>query len=170
METPGECIDAGVWVGRQQAFAVIANKCSATQALCLKQVRETRLYEKLALTWEEFCKEYAGISRSQADRLIQQYEEFGDAYFRLSGIARVSPETYRLIASQVSDDGHEIDGQKLALIPENGPRILARAFRRRFTGSMSPNLTPIILLSLGFFPREVTHVACPFVITASFPN
>ena len=35
MHTPREWIDAGAWVGRQQAFAVIANKCSAAQALCL---------------------------------------------------------------------------------------------------------------------------------------
>ncbi len=125
METPREWIDAGAWVGRQQAFAVIANKCSAAQALCLKQVKETRLHEKLALTWEEFCKEYAGVSRSQADRLIQQHEEFGDAYFRLSEIARISPETYRQIAGQVSDEGLEIDGRKLALTPENAPQIRA---------------------------------------------
>ena len=125
METPREWIDAGAWVGRQQAFAVIANKCSAAQALCLKQVRETRLYEKLGLTWEEFCKEYAGICRAQADRLIQQHEEFGDAYFRLSEIARISPVTYRQIAGQVSDEGLEFDGGKLALIPENGPKIRA---------------------------------------------
>ena len=125
METPREWIDAGSWVGRQQAFAMIANRCSAAQALCLKQVRETRLFEKLELTWEEFCKEYAGISRAQADRLIQQHEEFGDAYFRLSEIARISPETYRKIASQVSNEGLEFDGEKLALIPENGPKIRA---------------------------------------------
>jgi hypothetical protein len=125
METPREWIDAGAWVGRQQAFAVIANKCSAAQALCLKQVRETRLFEKLGLTWEEFCKEYAGTSRENADRLIRQHEEFGEAYFRLSEIARISPETYRQIAGQVSDEGLEFDGAKLALIPENGPRIRA---------------------------------------------
>lgn len=125
METPREWIDAGAWVGRQQAFAVIANRCSAAQALCLKQVRENRLHEKVELTWEEFCKEYAGISRAQADRLIQQHQEFGDAYFRLSEIARISPETYRKIAGQVSEEGLDFDGRKLALIPENGPKIRA---------------------------------------------
>ena len=125
METPREWIDAGAWVGRQQAFAVIANQCSAAQALCLKEVREMRLFEKLELTWEEFCKEYAGISRENADRLIRQHEEFGDAYFRLSEIARISPEAYRQIAGQVSDEGLEFDGGKLALIPENAPRIRA---------------------------------------------
>jgi hypothetical protein len=125
MDTPREWIDAGAWVGRQQAFAVIANRCSAAQALCLKQVREDRLYEKVELTWDEFCKEYVGISRAQADRLIQQHEEFGEAYFRLSEIARISPETYRKIAGQVSDEGLEFDGRTLALTPENGPKIRA---------------------------------------------
>ena len=125
METPREWIDAGAWVGRQQAFAMIANRCSAAQALCLKQVRETRLFENLELTWDEFCKEYAGISRENADRIIRQHEEFGEAYFRLSEIARISPETYRQIASQVSEEGLEFDGRKLALIPENGPKIRA---------------------------------------------
>src|ERR1019366_1606726 len=118
-------IDAGSWVGRQQAFATIVNRCSAAQALCLKQVRETRLFEKLELTSEEFCKEYAGISRENADRLIRQHEEFGDAYFRLSELARISPETYRQIATPGSDDGIAFAGGKLALIPENAPKIRA---------------------------------------------
>lgn len=125
VNTPKEYIDAGAWVGRQQAFAVIASKCSASQALALKQVRESRSFEKLGLTWEDFCKEYAGISRRQADYLIQHHEEFGDAYSRLSSIARISPETYRQIAGHVNGDALEIDGRKLALTPENAPRIRA---------------------------------------------
>jgi len=125
MDTPREWIDAGAWVGRQQAFAMIANRCSAAQAVCLKQVRETRLFEKLESTWDEFCKEFAGISRAQADKLIQQHDEFGEAYFRLSEIARISPEIYRKIAGQVSDEGLEFDGRTLALTPENGPKIRA---------------------------------------------
>ena len=153
METPREWIDAGAWVGRQQAFAMIANRCSAAQALCLKQVRETGLYEKLELTWEEFCKEYAGISRAQADRLIQQLEEFGEAYFRLSEIARISPETYRRIASQVSDEGLEFDGGVLALTPENAPRIRAavQALRAQLKQARdanqpaSPRITQLVM-------------------------
>jgi hypothetical protein len=153
METPREWIDAGAWVGRQQAFAVIANKCSAAQALCLKQVRETRLFEKLGLNWEEFCKEYAGISRENADRLIRQHEEFGDAYFRLSEIARISPETYRQIAGQVSDEGIEFDGGKLALTPENAPQIRAaiqtlRAQLKQARDASQPAVPSIIQLQM----------------------
>jgi hypothetical protein len=166
METPREWIDAGSWVGRQQAFAMIANRCSAAQALCLKQVRETRLYEKLELTWEEFCKEYAGISRENADRLIRQHEEFGDAYFRLSEIARISPETYRQIASQVSDEGLEIDGRKLALTPENAPKIRAaiQTLRAQLKDAhdadqpTSPGITQLVI-RLDALLEEVTTMS-----------
>lgn len=125
METPTEWVDIGAWVGRQQAFAVIATKCSSAQAQSLKQVKESRSFEKLGLTWKDFCTQYAGISRVHADRVIQQYQEFGEAYFRLSEIARISPETYRQIAPQLSGDVIEIDGEQLALTSENAPKIRA---------------------------------------------
>jgi hypothetical protein len=79
--------------------------------------------------WDEFCTDHAGISRRHADHLIQQYDQFGDAYFRLSEIARVSSNTFERIAGHVlTDNGAdvlEIDGQKLALIPENAAKIRA---------------------------------------------
>ena len=40
MENTTELIDAGMAIGRQQAFAVIAARCSADQALTLKQIKE----------------------------------------------------------------------------------------------------------------------------------
>jgi hypothetical protein len=123
MDSPKEWIEAGACVGRQQAFAVIASQCSASQALALKQIKESRAYEELDLTWDEFCPKYAGISRSYADHLIRQHDSFGAAYFRLAEIARVSPETYRKIESRVDGESIEIDGRKLALTPENGPVI-----------------------------------------------
>ncbi len=93
--------DTGAWVGRQQAFAVIANKCSAARALSLQQMKETRCYKKLGLSWDDFCQQHTGIGHRHADRIIGQYEDFGEAYFRLSGMARISPEGYREIADNV---------------------------------------------------------------------
>ena len=52
------------------------------QAECLKKIREEAIYKTIGLTWEQFCKEYAGISRSYARRL----DEFASAYFHL-GVA-----------------------------------------------------------------------------------
>jgi hypothetical protein len=121
-------LDTGAWIGRQQAFALIANKCSAAQASSLKQMRESGCYEKLGLTWEDFCRQHTGISRSQADRLISQYDEFGEAYFRLSSLARISVEDYRQIAPQVAGNCIDIDGEQVPIIPENAARI--RAFVR----------------------------------------
>jgi hypothetical protein len=77
-----ELFDAGAWIGRQQAFALIGSKCSAAQAQCLREIRESRTYEKIGVTWDEFCPRYAAISRSKADDLIRRLDEFGQAYFR----------------------------------------------------------------------------------------
>jgi len=118
-------IDLGSWVGLQKAFANVSSGCSAARAQCLKQVRDSNMLDDLGLTWEEFCTLHAGISRRHADNLIQQYERFGDAYFRLTEIAPVSPKTFQQIAAQVTPDTIDIDGQPLALTPENAPRIRA---------------------------------------------
>jgi len=122
-------LDLGSWTGLQKAFAAVSGSCSAARAQCLKQVRDSKMLDDLGLTWEEFCKEYAGLSRGHADHLIQQYDQFGDAYFRLSEIARVSPKTFGQIAGHVvTDNGAdvlEIGGEMLALVPENAAKIRA---------------------------------------------
>ena len=117
--------DLGSWTGLQNAFAAVAGSCSAARAQCLKQVRDSHLLDDLGLTWDEFCTEYAGISRGHADHLIRQYDQFGDAYFRLSEIARVSSKSYGQIAPHVAGDVLDLDGQKIPLTPENAPRIRA---------------------------------------------
>jgi hypothetical protein len=121
--------DLGSWTGLQKAFAAVAGSCSAARAQCLKQVRDSQILDSLGLTWDEFCTEHAGISRGHADHLIRQYDQFGDAYFRLSEIARVSSKTFEQIADHVVSDNAgavlEIDGAKLALVPENAARIRA---------------------------------------------
>ena len=117
--------DLGSWTGLQKAFAAVAGSCSAARAQCLKQVRDSHLLDDLGLTWDEFCTDFAGLSRRHADHLIQQYDQFGDAFFHLSEIARVSPKTFQQIAGHVDADSLEIDGEKLPLIPENAVKIRA---------------------------------------------
>jgi hypothetical protein len=143
-------IDLGSWIGLQQAFAVVTGSCSAARAQCLKQVRDSKMLDSLGLTWDEFCKDYAGISRQHADHLIQQYAEFGDAYFRLSEIARVSSRTYRQIASQVDGETIEIEGQTLALTPANAGRIRAaiQSLRQRARPAASASRPTADLIEL----------------------
>jgi hypothetical protein len=118
-----ELVNADAWIGRQQAFALIGSKCSAAQAQCLREIRESHAYEKLGVTWDEFCPRYAAISRSKADDLIRRLDEFGQDYFRICEVARISPEAYRQIADLVHGETVELDGQAVPLIPENAPRI-----------------------------------------------
>jgi hypothetical protein len=146
MDTPKEWIQAGAWVGRQQAFAIIGSKCSASQALALKQIKESRSYEELDVCWDEFCPKFAGISRPHADHLIGRYDEFGATYFKLSEIARISPEVYREIQPKVDGEAVtiEIDGQTLPIAAENAPAIRAAVNKLRAdlraAKSHAPNL------------------------------
>jgi hypothetical protein len=123
--------ELGAWLGRAQALGMIANHCSAAQAECLRQIRDTESYKSLGLTWDEFCAAHAGLTRRRVDVLIHSLEEFGAAYFRLSEITRVSPQTYRQLASKVAGASIEIDGEAVAISPENALRIRTAVNRMR---------------------------------------
>lgn len=121
----------GAWVGRGQAFGLIANHCSAAQADGLRNIRNSGLYKELGLTWDGFCLEHGGLSRQRVDAIIANLEEFGATYFRLSEIVRISPEMYRQLAARavIEDERIEIAGESIAIAPENAGRI-RRALQR----------------------------------------
>jgi hypothetical protein len=104
---------------------MIASKCSEHQAQCLKQLKQGLVYESYGLTWEQFCATHLGLTRSSADRIIQQLDEFGSAYFKLAALARLSPETYRQIAPGVHGETIQINGQPVAIDEANAPKIRA---------------------------------------------
>jgi len=139
MDSTQECIEAGIAIGRQQAFAVIAAKCSAAQALTLRNIKESRVYEALGFTWDRYCPEYFGISRVTADRIIHQLNEFGQSYFRLGELARITEGEFRQIASNVTDEAVEFGGESIPLTPENAPRIreAVRALRLQLRNAES---------------------------------
>ena len=121
----GTFLNLGMWLGRHQAFGLIANQCSAGDAECLKIIRENEEYKKLGLSWEEFCIVHAGVSRVYADRLIHYLEEFGTNYFRLAELMQISADTYRLVSDSVSDAGMEINGETIPISRQNRRKILA---------------------------------------------
>jgi len=139
MGSTKESIEAGMAIGRQQAFAVIAAKCSAAQAITLKKIKESRVYEQLDFTWDDYCPEYFGISRVTADRIINQLTEFGQSYFRLGELARISEDEFRQIAAKVTDEAVEFEGESIPLTPENAPRIrhAVRALRLQLRSAQS---------------------------------
>jgi len=116
--------EVGTWVGRRQAFGLIANKSSAADAECLKQIRESKRYKSVGATWEEFCPRYLGLSRAHADKIIQQLTEFGSAYFALSQLVRIPEQAYRDISGAVSGESIEYNGEKIPISKENAHRIV----------------------------------------------
>ena len=90
--------EAGALAGRQQAFAMIASKCSYAQAVCLKEIHDTRAYEQAGLTWEEFCTQQAGISRGTAEPSTSMANRFpsGTAQKIRAGIRRLQAEVNRV--------------------------------------------------------------------------
>jgi len=118
-------LDAGMLAGRQQAFAMIATKCTYAQAVCLKEIHDTHAYEEFGLSWNDFCPKHVGISRVHADSLIHRLDEFGEAYFRLAAIARISTDLFRQIADRVTAATIELDGEQIPLTPDNAQKIRA---------------------------------------------
>src|ERR1035437_8141311 len=101
---PVPTFDLGALIGRGQAFGLVTSHCSAAQAECLAQIPDAGLYKALNLTWDEFCQQHAGASRAHVNEIIRQLKEFGAAYFRLSEIIRISPQSYRMIEGTVKDE------------------------------------------------------------------
>src|SRR5437899_3027032 len=124
MET-NTVFEAGALTGRQQAFAMIASKCTYAQAVCLKEIHDTRAYETLGLTWEDFCSQHAGISRVTAETIIRRLDEFGEAYFRLAALVRISPDAFRQIAGRVTAETIQLDGEQIPLTSANACKIRA---------------------------------------------
>jgi hypothetical protein len=118
-----DMFDLGAWLGRKQAFTLIAGRCSAATVVCLRKIREGKRYRALGLTWEEFCRQRAGISRAFADKLIQQLEQLGPLYFELSSVTRITPDNFRRIADSVTGEGLSYDGKAIEIIPENAATL-----------------------------------------------
>jgi hypothetical protein len=115
--------ETGLLTGRQQAFAMIASKCTYAQAVCLKEVHDTRAYERLGVTWEQYCSKYCGIGRTAAETIIKRLDEFGEAYFRLAALVRISPDTFREIRDRVTAETIELNGEQIPLISANASKI-----------------------------------------------
>ena len=118
-------LDLGALLGRHEAFGLIAGRCSAAQAMCLREIHETKIYKKRCPDWGQFCRDYLHMARSRVQEIIGLLNEFGPQYFELSQLTRVSAETYRAIRPALQDNTLQVDGESIALIPANAARISA---------------------------------------------
>lgn len=128
VELPAEhaaLLELGVALGQNHAFGLIAGRCSAAQAAGLHRLREEKLYKRCTEKWDDFCPRFLKISRSEADRTIKLWEEFGSAYFELSQLTRVSPETFRALAPAIQDGALHYQDKVIELNPENSRQVAA---------------------------------------------
>lgn len=117
--------DLGKWIGRREAFGLVAGRCSAADVECIRRIRDDRLYKTRSDDWSGFCDNELHMSKSNANRLIALLEQFGPQYFHISQITRISPSAYRAIAPAVSAEGIECNGELIPFNQENSERIAA---------------------------------------------
>ncbi|HEY2017894.1 MAG TPA: hypothetical protein VGH38_30530 [Bryobacteraceae bacterium] len=136
-------IALGARIGRGQAFGLVANQSMAAQARVLKELRDSADYKQTGLTWDVFCPQCLGLSRPRIDAIIDNYEQYGDEYFRLSEIVKISPEAYRQIAPKIAGEAIEIDGEMVPLVPENAARIRTAVHQMRGQIAIAKAKNPI---------------------------
>jgi hypothetical protein len=130
IEKPDANLDR--WLGRREAFGLIAGRCSAAEVESLRRIRRERLYRGRARTWDEFCSQI-GVSRRNVERSIRHLEEFGPAFFHLAQLTHVRLEEYRAIATHVTEAGVHFEGEVIAFLPENAEKVttaVAKLLRR----------------------------------------
>jgi len=118
-----EVLDLGVVLGHNQAFALVAGRCSAAQAEGLWRLREEGKFKRLTSNWRDFCSQYLRMSGSEADRIIQHWQEFGPGYFDMSQITRVSPQVYRALAPAIEGGALHVNGEAIAFSVQNAGKL-----------------------------------------------
>src|ERR1700674_660050 len=95
-ERESTAFDLGKLLGQREAFSLVAGRCSAADAECIRKLRDEGAY-KLK-------------------------EEPGPAYFEGAQFTRISPEAYRTIAPAVTGNAIRWNGEAIELVAANAQR------------------------------------------------
>jgi hypothetical protein len=123
--TDAQGILLGQWMGRREAFGLIAGRCSAADIGILRRMKEEKLYATLDCTWDEFCTRHLHVARRTVDMEIAYLREFGPAFFTIRQLTHVSVKDYRSIAPYITEQGVHVNGTVVALLPENSEPLAA---------------------------------------------
>jgi hypothetical protein len=138
--TTHDAFRIGTWLGRKQAFGLVAGRCAVAEIECLLEVYESKMYQAVEPTFEAYCKNHLGISSRTAMRLMQQYQKQGPELAKLNSFTRIRPSEYRLFAASLSEEGLVHNGETIPLEPENRPQLAQAvdAIRRESAGDPEP--------------------------------
>ena len=92
----------------------------------------------LGLTWEECCKERAGIGRSTADQIIQNLEEFGQDFFSMAQVTGITAHEFRRIRASINNHALLHGGEAIPIEVENAPRLIAALDAIRREAAVAP--------------------------------
>jgi hypothetical protein len=130
------------WMGRREAFGTIAGRCSATEVLCLREIRNNKLYLDSAKNWDEFCRVQLGGSRKKFDTALRQLEAHGPQFFHATQILHLSEAEYIAFKEHMTEEGLRLDGEVIAWIPENSARLTLAAGKLRANAPSKPAKQP----------------------------
>jgi len=144
-------------LGRLRICPRIAGRPTPGLAPLLKRWRDERRYKAYCSRWSSFCVQYLNITRSEADKLIRLWEQYGDRFFQLAAVTRITASTFRHIAPAVKDGALYFRGRAIALLPEyaadiaRAVRVLRSAFpqRKRRIAASTPTEVPLPSLKSG---------------------
>jgi hypothetical protein len=120
-----ELMDLGIMIGQRRAFGMVAGRCTAAQAECLRKVREEKLYLKCSPNWDDYCTQHLKMTKRAADRTIAQLKELGPLYFEAAALTGISPAEFRRVRDSIQKDGIQVGAEVIALIPENAERAVS---------------------------------------------
>jgi hypothetical protein len=154
--------ELGEMLGGRRAFSLVAGRCSAADAACLRRMRDEKLYAYRSASWEEFCPKYLGMSKSHANRTIRLLEELGPGYFELAQLTRITPEEYRAIAPAVTEKVLHVNGEAIALISENAEKVAAAVEELRRTAASETPAPPSTRDRLAALERRFRNLVAEF--------
>lgn len=140
-----QAMQLGQWMGRREAFSLVAGRCSAADISILRRIREEKLYTSMNCTWEEYCERYLHVARRTAEREIGYLLEFGPVFFTVRQLTHIGVNEYRAIAPHITEHGVSVDGTVVPLLPDHSEPVAAaieELLQRRGSGESEPDATP----------------------------
>jgi hypothetical protein len=133
-----QVLELGVALGQRRAFGMVAGRCSAARAECMRKIRDQKTFLKFASSWEEFCVKYLKIPRRTADYDIGLLKKHGPLYFETRALTGISPAEFERIKGAIQPDGIHIGNEVIALIPENTERAIEAVAQLQAEASAAP--------------------------------
>ena len=111
------------WMGRREAFSLVAGRCSAADVEIIRRIRDDKLYVALDCTWEEFCVKHLRVSRRSVEREIGNLREYGPSFFTVRQLTHISVADYKKIAPHVQEQHVHMNGSLIPIDPHNSTEL-----------------------------------------------